>query len=850
MHFYTNVQQEKNNILITGYRDNKKYIEKVRYNPILFIKTQDESVYKSIHGENLKEKIFEDIGNARDFMKKYDGVTGFKYYGMEKWVTQYISYAFPNKINYDDNLISTMYFDIEVNTGNNKFPDIKKADSPVTLITFTLKKELFAFGLVDYKPKANEKYFKFKDEESLLKSFINIWSKDYPDIISGWNSEGFDIPYLVNRIRNVLGEEWVKKLSPFGIVKEKFIPTFKGSPPKFTYEIVGVSHLDYLLVYKKLAPQKLEQYKLDFVANYELGSGKIDYKEYKTLNELYLKDPQKFVSYGLRDTKLLLDMNKKLKYIELITLIAYYSKTNYEDVFKNTRIWDSLIYNYLFERNIIVDSFSNTETEELEYESDDEDDYGSNYSLDEKNKKIAGGYVKIPKVGRYRNGATIDALSLYPHLIMTWNISPDVFHSKVDIDISELLKGNNKYLEDCKKLNLTLCGNGSRFERSRQGFLAKMMQEMFELRNQFKEEKKKYDKLIQNENDIKLKKEYEEKSSFYNNYQNVIKILLNSAFGSLGNPGFRYYHSYYAEAITLSGQLTLMWVEKYINAFMNKKFDTKNVEYVLYADTDSIFINTDKMLENIELSKRTDFAIDFLDNTLQPFNNKVLEKLKEVTNSYSQKIFFKREKIFDNGIMIAKKKYLLNTLDNEGTRYTEPKISVTGLESIRSSTPEIVRNMLKESFKILINGTNDELIDFIDQCKQKFYAAPIEDISKPTSIKGLNKYIVDKKATKGTPIHVRAANVYNLMLDKMNLTDNYPYIEDDSKIKFVFLKKPNPTFENVIGFDFNFPPEFKLEKYIDYDTQFEKVFLSPLKIIINAIDWNITKIDTLEGIFL
>lgn len=842
MKFYTTVNQDKNHILITGYDNGTKFVDRVKFSPTLFLSSKEPSIFKNIHEEFLKEKEFDTIGDARDFISTYSNIPNFKYYGMEKWVTQYISYSYPGKINYDDQIIRVLYFDIEVNTGSNKFPNVELADSPITLISFFMKKELIAFGLVDYEVEGKEKYYKFKDEESLLKAFINIWAKYGPDIISGWNSEGFDIPYLINRINRILGEEWSKKLSPFGIIRDRLVPKFKNSPlKKKVYDIVGVSHLDYLLVYRKLAPTQLEQYKLDFVANYELGTGKVDYKEYKTLNELYLKNPQKFVSYGLRDTKILFEMNNKLKYLELIALIAYYSKTNYEDVFKNTRIWDSLIYNYLLERHIIVDSFANSDADE--HDLDDEE-------IEEKNKKIAGGHVKIPIVGRYNNGASIDALSLYPHLIMTWNISPDVFHSKVNVDIKDLLNGKNKYLEECKNLNLSLCGNGSRFKKNKQGFLARMMQEMFELRNQYKEEKKKYDKLAEKELDAKLKQDYKDKATFYNNYQNVIKILLNSAFGSLGNAGFRYYHSYYAEAITLSGQLTLMWVEKYINAFFNKKFGTNNIDYVTYADTDSIFISTDKLVENIEKDKRTDYVADFLDNTLQPFNDKVLMKLKELTNSYEQKIFFKREKIYDNAIWVAKKRYILNTLDNEGTRYKEPHITISGIEAVRSNTPEKVREMLKKSFPILFNGTNDDMIDYIEKCKEEFFKLPIEEIAKPTSITGIEKYIVDGETTKGTPIHVRASNVYNNMIDKMGLQEVYPKIEDNTKIKMVFLKLPNPTFNNVIGFDYDFPKEFNIEKYVDKETQFQKVFIDALKNIFIVIDWNTRKIQTLDEFFI
>jgi DNA polymerase elongation subunit (family B) len=332
--------------------------------------------------------------------------------------------------------------------------------------------------------------------------------------------------------------------------------------------------------------------------------------------------------------------------------------------------------------------------------------------------------------------------------------------------ISDLLNGKNNYLEECLSKNLSLCGNGSRFTRNKRGFLSEMMYEMFDLRNKFKEEKKKYDKLKETEKDPILLKQYQDKSIFYNNYQNTIKILLNSAFGSLGNPGFRYYHLNYAEAITLSGQLTLIWIEKYINAYFNKILNSKS-DYVIYSDTDSIFLNLQKLIESVPVEERVDFIADFLDNKLQKFNDSALNKLHTLTNSYEQKIYFKREKIFSKGIFTGgKKRYILLTHDNEGTRYAEPKINVVGLEAIKSNTPEKVRDMLKETFSIIMYKTNDDLVDYIEKCRKEFEELPIEEIGKPTSMNGLEKYVKGDIFAKGTPIHVRAAGVYNTMIKK------------------------------------------------------------------------------------
>ena len=342
----------------------------------------------------------------------------------------------------------------------------------------------------------------------------------------------------------------------------------------------------------------------------------------------------------------------------------------------------------------------------------------------------------------------------------------------------------------------------------------------------------------------------------YNNFQMARKIALNSAYGSIGNQYFRYYKLANAEAITLSGQVSIRWIEARMNGYLNKLLKTEDIDYVVASDTDSIYINFGPLVDKF-FSHKTDDKIKIVTildqickDKLEPFIEKSYEELADYVNAYTQKMEMKRENIADRGIWTAKKRYILNVWDSEGVRYEEPKLKIMGIEAVKSSTPAPCRTMIKEALKIMMNGTEDEVIDYIEKCRVKFNNLPPEDLAFPRSVSDVDKYRAHSSIySKGTPIHVRGSLLYNHYIKEKKLDNKYTLIGNGEKIKFCYLKKANPIRENVISFISDFPLELGLDRYIDYDLQFNKAFLDPMRVILDSIGWNVEKTVNLELFF-
>jgi DNA polymerase elongation subunit (family B) len=377
-------------------------------------------------------------------------------------------------------------------------------------------------------------------------------------------------------------------------------------------------------------------------------------------------------------------------------------------------------------------------------------------------------------------------------------------------------------------------------------------------------------KSLSNDELLKLKRQAELDISKYHNFQLVRKIQLNSAYGAIGNQYFRYYSTELAEAITLSGQLSIQWIGQELNKYLNKVVKTEDVDYVISSDTDSVYLRLDVLVEKAFPNKGmvdgkpvpppdTKNVVNFLDKSaeelLLPFIDKKFKELADLTNAYENKMQMGREVIADKGIWTAKKRYMLNVWDSEGVRYAEPKLKIMGIETTRSSTPEFVRKHLKTAINITMNGTESDMVDFVEKCRQEFYSLPPEDIAFPRSVNGMDKY-ADRESIykKSTPIAVKGALIYNHYLNQFKISKKYRNIREGDKIKVLMLKKPNPLGgsigeDQVISFPNVLPKEFKLEGYIDFKTQFEKSFIDPLTAILDTIGWSTEKKNTLENLF-
>ena len=835
MKFYTNVFQIGNSMLVRGYDNGKHFEERVDFRPTFYVPSKRKrSKWKTLDGQLVDPIKPGTIKDCREFIDKYSQVQNFNIYGNERYVHQYISEEYPqNEINFDLNKIKLITIDIEV-AAESGFPDVFNVAEELLLITIQdyATKRIITWGSRPYvknPQKKNHIYIDCHSEEGLITRFVDWWTKNTPEVITGWNCEMYDIPYLMGRIDRLMGEKFAKRMSPWGICRRNEI-TIQGRP-NIVYDLAGISVIDYLDLYKKSpATPNQESFRLDHIAMMELGQKKLDHSEYDTFRDFYTKNWQKFVDYNVVDVELVDRLEDKLKLIDLCCTRAYDAKINFSDVAFQVRTWDAIIYNYLKKKNIVIP----------QKERNSKDD------------KYAGAYVKDPKPGRYDWVVSFDLNSLYPHLIMQYNISPETLQDKKhpSASVDRMLSQ-----EDTFELykDFAVCANGAMYRKDVKGFLPELMEKMYKERVIFKKRmikaKKAYEKTPT--------KELEKEIARCNNVQMSKKIALNSAYGAIGNQYFRYYKLANAEAITLSGQVSIRWIENKMNDFLNKILKTEKEDYVIASDTDSIYLNLGPLVNVIYKDKEKDSEsiVSFIDTicekTLEPFIDQSYKELAEYVNAYDQKMFMKRENIADRGIWTAKKRYILNVWNSEGVQYHEPKLKMMGIEAVKSSTPAPCREMIKDALKLMMNGTEDDVIKFIENSRKEFRKLPPEEIAFPRSVSDVTKYKSSNMIyMKGTPIHVRGALLFNHYIKKHNLTNKYSLIGNGEKIKFCYLKKPNKIHENVISFIQDFPKELQLDKYVDHDLQFEKSFIEPLRIILDSIGWKVEKTANLESFFV
>lgn len=839
--FYTNVAVHGNSILFRGIKNGREVRTKIPFSPYFFVPTNKSSEYKSLFEEPLEKITFDNIREARDFIKKYQDVENFKIFGQERFEYAFIADQFKGIIDWNLNDLSIAIIDIETAKDEfGAFPDAHRGNGAITSITLKyLNGKTYVFGYKEYIVEGSEEFIYCNDERDLCKRFLNIWTSNYPDIVSGWNSNGYDIPYIINRFNIILGETETKKLSPWNNIWSRNTKV-KGKDV-IQYNITGIGLLDYIDLYKWYAPNgnSKESYKLDFIAREELGEGKVSYEEFDNLDELYEKDYQKYIRYNIMDTELIVKMEEKLKLLELAISVAYDSKVNFEDIFSQTRLWDSLCYNYLLERNIIIPFKDISDVSEA-YE---------------------GAYVKQPIPGKYYNIVTEDFNSMYPNLFIFLNISPETLVEPKDYtkEMSDIISKGvsvekllNKEIDTSKISGYSLSPNGQFFRTDKPGFLPVMLEEMYNDRVKYKNMMLECRKQLEIEKDPVKIEQLEKDAAKYNNLQLSKKTNLVSIYGANGCRFFRFYDIRLALAITLSGQLAIRWVEKDFNRYLNSLLKTENFDYGIYIDTDSCHINLDPLVKKINVPD--DKVVDFLDKVaeekLQPVVNNSCKELAEYLHAFKLSLKMKRESICASAIYNSKKKYALNVWDNEGVRYSEPKIKITGLEIIKSSTPNIVRKEMKKLLSIIMNDTEKNVQNYIVNFKKEFKTLPVESIAFPRGVNGISEYSDSTTGyKKGTPIHTKGCILYNNYLKQKGLDKKYQKIQDGEKIKFTYLKKPNPLRDSVISFTNKLPVEFGLHEYVDYDLMFEKTFIAPIEIILNAIGWKTEQQFNLESFF-
>ena len=833
MSFYTCVNRYGNNMLYRGYDDQGKAIKaRIPFAPTMYLVSQKATgEWKTLHGQPVEPIHLDSMSEASDFVKKYKDIDNFQVHGNSNFTAQFLNHKHPGKIDYDPKLINVGNIDIEVQSDDG-FPEPDQAKYPVTAICYKSSQlnTYYVWGTGDYDVSKTELeldgaevlYVKCAGETDLMLKFLNYWMHNCPDIITGWNIRLFDIPYLIKRTENILGKETVKKFSPFGITKYRQI-AIKGRDMD-AYEIYGVQQVDYYDLFTKFGFTYGTQasYSLDHIASTVLGEKKLSYAEHGSLFGLYKSNHQKFIDYNIKDVQLVDKIDKQTGLMDLALVIAYKGGVNYADTFGTTGIWDSIIYRYLSARNIAVPP-----------------------SSAKRKDPYPGGYVKEPRVGMTEWVTSFDLNSLYPNLIVQYNMSPEtLLNGGGDFTIGGVDHYlNNELTEEARSMDVAVAANGSMYHKDKRGILPDIIIGLYNERKSVKTDM------------LKLKKDYEKDKTAdldreinrLDNTQQAVKILLNSLYGALGNAYFRYYDLRIAEGITLSGQLSIKWAEKAMNEFLNKMLKTDD-DYVIAMDTDSLYVDMSPLVKAVNPKDPVKFIDKACEEKIVPILAKSYDAMFERMNAYDSRMVMAREAIADKGIWTAKKRYILNVFNNEGVQYAEPKLKIMGIEAVKSSTPQIVRDKFKKAYSLMLNSTEADLQKFVADFYEEFKSLPPEDVSFPRGVSDIVKWRDQHTIyKKGTPIHVRGALLYNKQVEKLNLS--IECIKNGTKVKFCYLKMPNPLMENVISFNPFLPKEFGIHEHIDYEMQFNKTFKDPLKLVSDAINWELEHINSLEDFF-
>ena len=836
--FYTSVDRYGSEIRVCGYRDGQRYKQKIKYEPYLFIPSK-EGTYKNLHGQPVARKNFANMREAQQWVDHYKDLQGFKWYGYDRWVYPFINDNWLGDIKYDTSVINRHILDIEVaKNPAGEYATVENADGQITLIGLRIKGQRFVYGWDDHKwkepylpPRCH--YVPCRDEAHMLERFLQLWEDDddRPDIVTGWNIERYDIPYLVNRIRKVLGEGHAERMSPWGLLREKNIEVW-GNPTTI-YIPVGLVILDYYDIYKKFTYKQLESYSLDHVAFHEVKRRKLDYKSqgYSDIEDLRKRNFPLFVQYNIEDLDRVHDIDEKNHFIDLACFIAYQAKVNLTDALGSVKLWEVISHNHLLNKGIVF-----------------------HHDMRSEPRRIPGGFNFKPQIGPHQYVMSFDLQSLYPHLMMWTNISPECY---VDMESWPLETDEEGGAEYCLKhpeiinrdfqehSDFSRAGNGARFRRDRQGFMGELMKKFFAMRKSFKDQMIKAKNSGADEDEI----------TRLNNAQMGIKIAINSFYGATANPAFAFYNWRISSAVTLSGQLAIRWIAQRLTEVLDKALGIRH-NWTVAGDTDSIYLDLTPFVTRFV----PDNPVDFLDRLgkefIGPEIDKAYAELGKIMNSYEpDKLIMKRDVISvprssEEGIgnvkipkgygaiWRAKKCYAMWVQDAEGVRYPEPELKVMGLEVVKAIIPQDCRDAFRESIALILDGKKKETQDFIKEFRQKFNKLKVEDIAFPRGCNGLEEYHDSGRIwRKGSPIHVKGALVYNHRLKEMGLDSVYPLIHSGDKVKFVHLREPNPVHCNVVSFLQVLPPEMGLHKYVDTEMMFDKTFLEPVKSLLVLLGW-------------
>jgi len=833
---YSYIRTIKDTIYLTKYVNGKKILERdTTFKPYAFLKCSKDVGWRSYPDNvNITPIQFSSVIGYRNDIKSYPSDM---VYGGVRGLPE-IQKIRGEKLNenYDLNNLKVFFFDIEVYS-NKGFPEPNEVDFPVTAIAVQDKKtkKKYVWTITDqYKKHLDEvTLHTFRDEGVMLNHFFAWLGKSGVDVLCGWYSQFFDVPYLYNRGKKLIGKQAVNQMSPFGVVipkreiKRKATKKDKDEGKDQdeivnSCDIVGINCIDYLNLSKKYTQNERASWKLDDVAEDWVGEKKIDYGEEGSLSKLWLTNKQKYIEYNIQDTNLVAKIDEAKGYIDLAYTLCYYAMSPISNYASNTALWTAKLYNELLNRKQCPPS------------------KGSGKG------NMAGGFVKEPTPKRYGWTMSFDLASLYPMLIRQYNLSFETIikdRQLHDVDYVDDIVNDTFDFTQYKKENKCFLPMGSVFSKEKKGLAPQLMETLYTERKRDKKQSYILKQESKTVTDVLEKKRLLTESTKMYNVQWAKKILLNSFFGAMKFGSFILFNKEIAESITAAGRVSIQWAEKRLNEYLNKVFNTKEIQYVYYCDTDSLYCNAQPFVDKIMDKNPTKTQIiDYLDNIsknmIEPQLKKIYQELFEYVGAYENFMMMDREIIAESLVITAKKRYAALVWDNEGDRYEEPEMKIMGLSVVRSDTPNAIKSQLKESvYKILTCG---DIYKYIDEVRDDVYKMLPHEIASPTGVNGIEKYYEFKPNTlatwaKGAPGHVRAAIIYNNLIKRMNLEDKYPKIHSGEKMKYLYLKMPNPISMPVVGFTDKLPAEFNLEEYIDKNKIFHKIYEKTIKDMLDII---------------
>lgn len=883
---YTNIDVIGDNICERYIENGVEKQRRVPFSPTFYHHAPQDHGLKDIYGKSVKPKPFNSIKDARDWTKRMKDM-GQEVLGMDDFALQYIHENYHGPLSFDVRNIRIAFLDIEVHsTDGFPYPEIARWEIDAITHYDSVDDQFYVFttrewwrekSVLDQKILDRVEYKMFNNERAMMIAYVAFWREKCPAIVTGWNSERFDIAYIVQRLKNLFGDSAPNKLSPWGKVNQRTVHGL-GDKEYIIYEIVGVASIDFMDLFKKFTFKNHPSYRLDYIAMVVLGENKLEYEG--SLGNLAIDNPQLYVDYNIKDVDLVLRMDKSLLLFELVFSLSYYAHMNYGGVMSPLKTWDAIIYNSLMDQHIIIPE--NKQKSKGNYE---------------------GAYVKDPFVGYHRWITSFDLTSLYPHLIMQYNISPETIRDRFTAPNMEMFVQKQVEFDH---MEYSCCPNGMMYDKEQRGIIPIEIEKVFLQRKAAK--KKEFaanslstrakniinarggkftateevfpgiegyfdytDEQLQEMNDTQLSSlicTADAKEKSYNVEQMVRKVLINSLYGALGNQWFRYYDLHNAEAITLSGQLSIRWIERKLNEYFNRVCGTTDYPYCIYIDTDSVYLRLDKFVtmmaersgkteEEIGIPRIVDMLDKFAVSKVEPYISESYQELADYMNAFAQKMFMDREVIADTGFWTAKKRYALNVWDSEGKRKYDKegnlvsKLKIMGLETQRSSTPAFVQDALYESMRIILQEDEEALQAYYGKVEADYKNRDYREIASVSSANNIMKNATkDYHPLKGCLGHIKGVLAYNRMALQHDSVD---VIQDGEKVAILHLKTPNNLGSSTFAFPSGekIPDEFgfNVDKMIDHRTMMDKHYTTPLNTICEAIDWNYEKKNDLSFLF-